>query len=184
MQNIDWDESRSEGEVEAGIIRQLSDADKLHNPIKQLCISSKFASGGNNMAQLGELQSDQKEEEAKLEENLENRDSAKEGLEGQLQSAIGENKSLINQLEASKETIESVHMEGNSLKESKCLVEDQIVNHKLSYEDLDRQLAMAKVEVNEAHQQFSPLEAELENKSSCCDELEATCLDLQLQLER
>ncbi|KAK3416244.1 hypothetical protein EUGRSUZ_H01691 [Eucalyptus grandis] len=183
MQNIDWDESRSEGEVEAGIICQLSDADKLHNPIKQLCISSKFASGGDNMAQLGELQSDQKEEETKLEENLENRDYAKEGLEGQLQSAIGENKSLINQLEASKETIESVHMEVNGLKESKGLVEDQIVNHKLSYEDLDRQLAMAKVEVNEAHQQFSPLEVELENKSSCCDELEATCLDLQLQLE-
>lgn len=183
MQNIDWDESRSEGEVEAGIIRQLSDADKLHNPIKQLCISSKFASGSNNMAQLGELQFDQKEEETKLGENLENRDSAKEGLEGHLQSAIGENKSLINQLEASKETIESLHMEVNSLEESKGLVEDQIVNHKLSYEDLDRQLAVAKVEVNEAHQQFPSLEVELENKSSCCDELEATCLDLQLQLE-
>ncbi|KAF7851800.1 hypothetical protein BT93_L2653 [Corymbia citriodora subsp. variegata] len=183
MQNIDWDESRSEGEVEAGIIHQLSDADKLHNPIKQLCISSKFLSCNNNMAQLGELQSDQKEEKTKLEEIVENRETAKEGLEVQLQSATGENESLINQLEASKETIESMHMEVNSLKESKGLVKDQIVNHKLSYEDLDGQFAEAKIEPKEARQQFSSLEVELENKGSCCDELEATCLDLQLQLE-
>ncbi|XP_056171318.1 filament-like plant protein 7 isoform X1 [Syzygium oleosum] len=183
MQNIDWDESRSEDEVGAGIMHQLSDADKLHNPIKQLCIPSNSVSGNDNMAQLGEFQSDQKEEKTTLEENLEKLVSAKESVEGQLQSAVGENESLINQLEASKETIESLHMELNSLKESKGLVEDQIVNRKLSYEDLDRRLAVAKVELNEARQQFSSLEVELENKSSCCDELEATCLDLQLQLQ-
>ncbi|XP_048128128.1 filament-like plant protein 7 isoform X2 [Rhodamnia argentea] len=180
MQNIDWDESRSEGEVEAGIIHKLSDADNLHIPIKQLCISTNSVGDNINISQLGELQSD---EHKKLEKNLEKMESAKEGLEGQLQSAIGENGSLIDQLEASKETIESLHMELNSLKESNGLAEDQIVNHKLSYEDLDRQLAVAKVELNEARQQFSSLEVELENKSSCCDELEATCLDLQLQLE-
>ncbi|KAI3409333.1 uncharacterized protein J3R85_019462 [Psidium guajava] len=180
MQNTDWDESRSEGEVEAGTIHQLSDADKLHIPIKQLCISTSSVGGNINMSHLGELQSD---EPKKLEENLEKIESAKEGLEGPLQSAIGENGSLIDQLEASKETIESLHMELNSLKESKGLAEDQIVSHKLSYEDLDRQLAVAKVELNEARQQFSSLEVELENKNGCCDELQATCLDLQLQLE-
>ena len=38
--------------------------------------------------------------------------------------------------------------------------------------------------LNEVLQNFSSLEVELDDKNNCCEELEATCLELQLQLER
>ncbi|XP_021887308.1 filament-like plant protein 7 [Carica papaya] len=64
-----------------------------------------------------------------------------------------------------------------------CLKQDQIENQKFINEELDTQLSVAKVKLNEVFQRFSSLEVELEYKNHCCEELEATCLELQLQLE-
>jgi hypothetical protein len=66
----------------------------------------------------------------------------------------------------------------------KARFESQNENHKLTKEDVDTQLTVARAELNEAHQKLSSMEMELENKRSCCEELEATCLELQLQLQR
>ncbi|XP_074562099.1 uncharacterized protein LOC141818510 [Curcuma longa] len=54
---------------------------------------------------------------------------------------------------------------------------------KLINEDLGTQLSIAKIELKEAYQKFSSLEVELEEKSNCYEELEAACLELQLQIE-
>ncbi|KAE8667448.1 Detected protein of unknown function [Hibiscus syriacus] len=62
------------------------------------------------------------------------------------------------------------------LKESNEMMEDEVENQ--------TQLTVAKAKVNEIFQKCSSLEVELEYKNNCCEELEATCLVLQLQLER
>ncbi|KAJ6777210.1 FILAMENT-LIKE PROTEIN (DUF869) [Salix koriyanagi] len=46
-------------------------------------------------------------------------------------------------------------------------------------EDLDTQLTVTKAKLNEVFQKLSSLEVELEDRSNCCEELEATCLELQ-----
>ncbi|KAJ8490993.1 hypothetical protein OPV22_012714 [Ensete ventricosum] len=88
-----------------------------------------------------------------------------------------------DQLQESEEKISNLRLELAALKESKGKIENQIINQKLINEDLGTQLTVAKSELNEAHQNFSSLEVELEEKSNCYEELEAACLELQLRLE-
>ncbi|XP_024960146.1 filament-like plant protein 4 [Cynara cardunculus var. scolymus] len=78
--------------------------------------------------------------------------------------------------------VSSLKTELESLKESKAMIEDQLENQKLINEDLDHQLSVAKVQINEGGQKISALKVELEDRCHCCEELEATCLELQLQL--
>ncbi|KVI01942.1 Protein of unknown function DUF869, plant [Cynara cardunculus var. scolymus] len=80
--------------------------------------------------------------------------------------------------------VSSLKTELESLKESKAMIEDQLENQKLINEDLDHQLSVAKVQINEGGQKISALKVELEDRCHCCEELEATCLELQLQLAR
>uniref|UniRef100_A0A5B7B2N5 Filament-like plant protein 7 n=1 Tax=Davidia involucrata TaxID=16924 RepID=A0A5B7B2N5_DAVIN len=182
--HFDWDESRSEGEVEGGMISQLSEADKLRLPKEQLSyLPIVSASNGHNIFFQTELQPNVREDSKRFKDGLVNMENAKKDLEGRLQSEIDKSESLMTQLRESEKTIESLQTEVETLKKAKRMIEDQIENHKLVNEDLDAQLAVARVELNEARQMFSSLETELENKSNSCAELEATCLDLQLQLE-
>ncbi|KAI7740684.1 hypothetical protein M8C21_024859 [Ambrosia artemisiifolia] len=76
----------------------------------------------------------------------------------------------------------SLKTELEDLKKSKSMIEDQLENQKLINEELDHKLSVATVQINEANQNISALKVELEDRSHCCEELEATCLDLQLQL--
>ncbi|KAI4326079.1 hypothetical protein MLD38_031428 [Melastoma candidum] len=174
----DWDDSRCEIIAEVGITHQVSDPDKLDTSAEKC--SSKAT---NNVVHLKELHCDMLEENKKLKDDLLSIGSAKQILEVQLQSVIGEKEALTQQIETSKQTIDSLYSELNTLKEPTVFSADHIENHKLIPHDLDRQLAEAKIELNEVRQKFASLEVELDNKHSCCEELEAVCLDLQLQLE-
>ncbi|XP_057500204.1 filament-like plant protein 7 [Actinidia eriantha] len=160
---FDWDETRSENEVE-----QLS-----HLPI---------VSDWNNH-KIEEAQPNVREESKKLKDELANVESAKKDLEGRLQSEIDKSESLMIRLQESDKTIKSLKRELETVKEWKGMIENEIQNNKMVNEDLDTQLKVARVELNEVRQRFSSLETELENKIYCCEKLEATCLDLQLQLE-
>lgn len=110
------------------------------------------------------------EENRKLQDELRNTESAKKNLEVKLQEAQNSIKVLQSELETQKESNE--------------IVEDQIEKQKLINEDLDTQLTISQAKLNDIFQKFSSLEVELEDKKSSCEELEATCLELQLQLER
>ncbi|GAA0166395.1 hypothetical protein LIER_21554 [Lithospermum erythrorhizon] len=70
-----------------------------------------------------------------------------------------------------------------TLRESKRMAEDQIENLKSINEDLDTQLTVSNANVNEVLQKLSSFEVELEDKNHRCEELEGTCLELQLLLE-
>ncbi|XP_043708739.1 filament-like plant protein 7 isoform X2 [Telopea speciosissima] len=183
--HFDWDESRSEGEVEMGMNSLLPEGEKVHASRERLSCFPLTASPNvqSNLAHVKEFKSILGEENGRLMDELTNVKSAKEDLEGRLQSATQNSESLIMQLQKSEQHIANLQTELEKLKESKGIIEDQIENHKLLNEDLDTKLTVARVELNGARRKFSSLEAELEDKSNCCEELEATCLELQLQLE-
>lgn len=122
---------------------------------------------------LGNLQ----EENRRLKDELKN-------MEALLESANRKSKDLMAQLHESEQNIGNLASEVKMLKESKEVTEDQIENQKSINEDLDTQLTVAKVKLSEVFQKLSSLEVELEYKNNCCEELEATCFELQLQLER
>ncbi|KAI3755407.1 hypothetical protein L1987_55205 [Smallanthus sonchifolius] len=82
----------------------------------------------------------------------------------------------------SPDTETSLKTELEDLKRSKSMIEDQLENQKLVNEELDHKISVSQVQINEANQSISALKVELEDRSHCCEELEATCLDLQLQL--
>lgn len=184
--HYDWDESHSESEVEVGTPSQLSESDKLQ------ALKEKLSRLPCNDFQMEDTQRNPRVENGKLEVELPNMESAKQDFEGRLQSECGKTESSMIQLQESEEIKKGLQRDLETLKESKGMIENQIDHHKLATEidhhnlvnaDLATKLKVARAELNEAHPRFLSLETEVENKSVCCEELEATCVDLQLQLE-
>ncbi|CDO97196.1 unnamed protein product [Coffea canephora] len=109
--------------------------------------------------------------------------SLQKDLELNLQSARDKSEALTSDVEQSQQSIKGLETELETLSESKRMMEEQFENQKLINEELDTHLTVAKARLNDVSQKLSSLEVELEDKSHCCEELEATCLELQLQLE-
>ncbi|KAI4327429.1 hypothetical protein L6164_019892 [Bauhinia variegata] len=178
---FDWDETRSEGEAEIGITSHFADNDKLLLPVEQLpCLPSLATSGGDDL-QIKELHHDEREELKNIKDKLVCAESEKEALEGRLQSAAERVESLTNQLQESEKIIASLRLELQTSKESIRMIQNQIQNHNMNHENLDAQLTEA--DLKEVHRKVVALEVEMENKNIYCEELEAKCLELQLQLE-
>lgn len=95
-----------------------------------------------------------------------------------------QNEALLHKLAQSRQGIASLESEMEKLKEAKRLSEDELENVKAMNEELDTQFNVTKAELNRLTQKLSSAEIELDGKSQCCDELEGTCLELQLQLQR
>ncbi|XP_045813405.1 filament-like plant protein 7 isoform X2 [Trifolium pratense] len=119
----------------------------------------------------------------KLKEDLTKTKSAKEDLEVKLLSVTDESQNLTKQCHEAQNSIKGLESEIETLKESKAMVEEQVEKQMMINEDLDTQLTIAQAKLNSIFQKFSSLEFELEDKKNSCEELEATCLELQLQLE-
>ena len=173
-----WGASQSESEPEVG-------AEGGHESKRQsygwpLCAYLNDQS----FFEMEKVQSNLQEENRGLKDELRKVESAKKDLEAKLQSATDNSQALMKQLEESEQSIGSLRTELETLKDSKGLIEDQIENQKLINEELHTQLTVAKAKLNEVLQKFSALEVEFEDKSNSCQDLEATCLELQLQLER
>ncbi|CAI0406145.1 unnamed protein product, partial [Linum tenue] len=127
--------------------------------------------------------SNEKDEGKKFNSGLADMISAKEALEERLKSATEKSESLTLQVQESEKTSASLQSELDNVGGSRGSIENQIEAHRVVKEDLDTQLVMAKAELSEARRKLSSLEVELDNRNSCCEDLEATCVDLQLQLE-
>ncbi|KDP31967.1 hypothetical protein JCGZ_12428 [Jatropha curcas] len=185
QKHLDWDETQSESEVEVGMISQFPEVHKLGLPQEQFSFLPKAAASNehNNCSEKDEFRSNIRDENKRLKDELISVESIKKELEARLQLATDQSESLMNKLQESEETIASLQKELETLKMSKESIENRSENHRLMKEDLDTQLTAAKAELNEACHKFASLEVELENKNGCCEELEATCLELQLQLE-
>ncbi|VVA18213.1 PREDICTED: filament plant [Prunus dulcis] len=153
-----WQEDQGdiavEGAIGESIIGHTSEEQSLCLPL--------VASSNDQDVSLNKVQDKLQEENGRLKDEL---------------------KSMEAQLKESQQIVESLQSELESLKQSEGIMEDQIENQKSVNEDLDTQLNVTKAKLNEVFQKFSSLEAELEHKHSCCEDLEATCLELQLQLQ-
>ncbi|KAB2635877.1 filament-like plant protein 7 [Pyrus ussuriensis x Pyrus communis] len=160
-----WPEDRRDNGVKGGSAEQL------------LCLPLVASSNETNVPlQLNMVQDKLQQENSRLKDELKN-------MEASLQSATEKNEALVIQLQESQQRIESLMTEVESLKESEGVMVDQIENQKSINEDLDTQLTVAKAKLKQVFQKFSSLEVELEDKHNCCEDLEATCLELQLQLQ-
>ncbi|GMH14799.1 hypothetical protein Nepgr_016640 [Nepenthes gracilis] len=124
-----------------------------------------------------------KEEIGMLKVELKNTESVIKDLEHRLQSSIEDGNSWTKQLRKLEKTTASLQGELEGSKNSKDIIEDQIENMKLTNEDLNLQLSLTRIELNESRQNLLSQEAELDNKRNLCEELQARCLELQLQLE-
>lgn len=179
--HFDWDEARSESEAEVGMVYQFTEADGLHLPRGQSSYLPTFAvANGHYFSHKKELPSNESEPGSEF-INVEAGNKVRQEC---LVSAIDKSNSLMSQLQESQKIVSNSQNELDILKKSKEVIEDQVKLQKMINEDLDTQLKVARVDLNEACQKLSSLEVELEDKSNCCEELEATCLELQLQLER
>ncbi|KAM1790789.1 hypothetical protein FF1_034733 [Malus domestica] len=160
-----WPEDRRDNGVKGASAEQL------------LCLPLVASSKETNVPlQLNMVQDKLQEENSRLKDELKN-------MEASLQSATEKNEALVIQLQESQQRIEILKTEVESLKESEGVMVDQIENQKSINEDLDTQLTVAKAKLKQVFQKFSSLEVELEDKHNCCEDLEATCLELQLQLQ-
>lgn len=179
-------ESQRDSEVGVEVDFRLMDSNAICSfKEKPPCFPS--AASFNEQNSLFQIKSgwcDLQEEIRRLKDKLKNMESGKEEMEIKLQRATDKNETLMMQLQKSEQSMKSLLLELESMRESKGMIEDQMENQKLINEDLDTQLTVAKAKLNEVLQKFTSLEVELEEKSNCCEELEATCLELQLQLER
>ncbi|KAM6558196.1 hypothetical protein CsatA_027435 [Cannabis sativa] len=142
-----------------------------------------FGEGQQALIKVDNIPSTLQEENNKLRNELENIISVKNEMEVMLHSAKEKSEALMKQLQESQQRVGSLEAELETMKETKGSIEDEIENEKLISEDLDTQLSVAKAKLNQVYQKVSSLEVELEDKRNCCEELEATCLELQLQLE-
>ena len=151
---------------ESSIVDSLNETSRADTPVKE-------TNKQHYQSNLTDLQ----EENDRLKNELNN-------MEARLHSATDKSEALMMKLRESEQSVERLQAEVKILKESKGMIEDQIENQKSINEDLDTQLTVTKAKLNEAFHKFSSLEVEFEDKSNCCEELEVTCLELQLQLER
>ncbi|CAE5967836.1 unnamed protein product [Arabidopsis arenosa] len=94
-----------------------------------------------------------------------------------------EKQELRNKLEESEEKIRNLEAEIKTLRESKETVEAEMETEKSMKGDLDTNLNITRAKLNETQKKLSSLEVELDYRKSCCEELEGTCIELQLQLE-
>ncbi|XP_014509142.1 filament-like plant protein 7 [Vigna radiata var. radiata] len=177
---FDWDETRSEGEIENELTIHLAEKEKLQLPRENLSSLPQITTSCGHDLQNGEIYYNEKEF-TDIKDKLISAESQKEVLEGKLQSATDRIESLVNQIQESEKTIDSLRLEIQSFKESNGQLENEIKNQKLINSNLDAQHTEA--ELKAARNKIFSLELELENKNSNCEELEAKCLELQLQLE-
>ncbi|KAL8168278.1 hypothetical protein V2J09_009777 [Rumex salicifolius] len=102
-----------------------------------------------------QIQSDLKEEIRKLKQEMTELESTKKEVEEKLTAMVDEQKPLMAQLQ----------------------------NQKQENEELSTQLSATTAKLEDAQKNLSSLEGELEKKTKHCEEMEATCLELQIQLD-
>ncbi|KAI7738233.1 hypothetical protein M8C21_009764 [Ambrosia artemisiifolia] len=168
---FEWDETRSESEVEGGT--HLLEADKSTFSKDQLP-GWPMASSGNIRNKIFQLEPNVREEIRKLKDDMAKLESANKDLEGKLESESAKCASLVTQLQESK----------GVLKDQKETVEDQtevdvtvkdIANHPIEIVD----------ECNEAHQETKSVEEQKsmkDDKKSCDSDHDETSLSSAQEL--
>ncbi|XP_021714336.1 filament-like plant protein 7 [Chenopodium quinoa] len=134
-------------------------------------VSVQFSEAGNK----SESSCDMSAEDRKVQDAPRDINSVKHALDY---------KSLRNVLQDSESTVASLRSEIEALKHSKEMIEEQFEIYKMGNEDLNLKLVAVNSRMDEAHKKIASLQEETKNKEKHCEELEAKCHNLQVQLER
>ncbi|PWA97218.1 hypothetical protein CTI12_AA032040 [Artemisia annua] len=159
---FDWDETRSESEVEGGTNGRLSEADKLDFPKDQ----SPGWPMANIRNKIFHLEPNAREELRKLKDDVANLESANKDLEVKLQSESVKCASLLIQLQESEKGM----ME--ALNEQKENLKDQTEEEDIVEKDIDKHPIETINESNDAHQEpisIKEQESMAENDLKSCD---------------
>nr|XP_016508404.1 PREDICTED: LOW QUALITY PROTEIN: filament-like plant protein 7 [Nicotiana tabacum] len=182
--HFDWDDSRSEIEMETGGINPIFEFDKLQTGRGNSLYSPDFSSLSRMSALPEEKILPSVDDESQLSKDEFPEDGlTKADLDEKLQAETVKSDSLMVQLQESEKAIKSLQKEVEHLRQSKKMTEDQIEKEKMGKEDFEMQLKAAKLELNEACQKACCLEKELEDKNNSYKKLDSTCHMLQLQQE-
>lgn len=180
--NFDWDDTRSESEIESGTMNQISNSCQFHSEREGLPALPLVSGGDNHSVLVDELQSTSKEDDIKLEEEFSGAELVKKDMEIRQLSEVSKSESLMIQVQELEKTVRSLQEEVVVLNQSNISAENQIEKQKMANEELEKQLTAAKCELDEACEKFLSLEEELEDKTSSLEKLKVTCDDLELQL--
>ncbi|KAG6511288.1 hypothetical protein ZIOFF_029347 [Zingiber officinale] len=163
-------------------IRKHMVADELgsEHVLKSVSVSNAL----HILFRMEDMESKLKDENVRLNSEIVSIKSKREDLEDMLKTSGANNEALKAQLQESEASISNLQKEIENFKEAKEQIEEQIANQISINEDLATQLTLARAELNQALQKFTSLEIQLAQRSNCCEELEETCLELQLELER
>ncbi|KAJ9540752.1 hypothetical protein OSB04_027258 [Centaurea solstitialis] len=156
--HFEWDETRSENEVEGGTVNHLTEANKLNFPKDQLPGWPMAASWNtrNKTSHLEEIRPNVSEEVRKLKDDLAHMESANKDLEG-IGEAVGSQQTAVE-----------------TLKEQKGTLKDQTVVD-IMLKDLEKHPIKVIDECDEAHQENTSIK-EQENNTSSNEQLDATHL--------
>lgn len=141
---FEWDETRSEGEVEGGT--HLSESDKLTFPKDQLP-GWPMASSWNIRNKIFHMEPNVSEEVTKLKDGSANLEPPSKDLESNLQSESSKDASSIIQLQEPKTVLE----------EQNETIEDQ-TKVVIMVKDAEKHPIKTAVECNETHQENKPIE--------------------------
>ncbi|XP_074579624.1 filament-like plant protein 7 isoform X2 [Curcuma longa] len=163
-------------------IRKHIVADELgsEHALKSVSVSNAL----HILFRMEDMESKLKHENVRLNSEIVSIESKRKDLEDMLKASGTKNEALKAQLQESEASISNLQKEIEKIKKAKEQIEEQIANQIGINEDLATQLTLARAELNEALRKFSSLEIQLAHRSNCCEELEETCLELQLELER
>ncbi|KAI3452001.1 hypothetical protein Pfo_008666 [Paulownia fortunei] len=181
----DCDESRSESEVDTGSANLSAESNRVNIQREDMPYLSMVSplNGHNISHHMKALQPNTEEEAKRLNIKPANKESSIINLEGRLESQIVKVESFRIRLQDSKDIIEDLQSEMETMKQSKGNTGNQIEKQKMMKEDLESQIMETNLEWRKPCQKISHLENDLENNNKSLQRLEEKCNDLKIQLK-
>ncbi|KAK4416177.1 Filament-like plant protein 7 [Sesamum alatum] len=181
--HLDWDESRSESEVDSGSANHSTESSQPHIEREDISYPPMVSplNGRNSSRQMEELRPKPKGEDKRLNVKEGKEEPLVTDLEGRLPSEIANGESFRIQLKDSKDIIENLPTEMETMGQSKGKTGDEIEKQKMK-DDLETQLVETNLESGPSRQKISPPDSDLENNDTSCRRMEETCNGLKTQL--
>ncbi|XP_075498631.1 filament-like plant protein 7 isoform X1 [Primulina tabacum] len=171
--HLDWDESRSESEMDNGSANNLTESNQLHTKREEMPYHHVVypLSRHDGSCQTEALKQNTNEESERLNIESSNKQSSLVGMGGMPQS---DTVNFRIELQEPKVIVENLRSEVVTVEQSK---------EKIVKEDLETQLMEPSLEEGKSHQNTSHLEREVENNKQYRRTPEETCHDIKMQLQ-
>ncbi|KAL0377691.1 UNVERIFIED_CONTAM: Filament-like plant protein 7 [Sesamum radiatum] len=181
--HLDWNESKSESEVDSASANHSTESSQPHIEREDISYPPMVSplNGRNSSSQMEELQHKPKGEAKRLNGEGKN-EWLLTDLEGRLPSEIANGESFRIQLEDSKDIIDNLPADMETMGQSKGKTGDEIEKQKMTKDDLETQLGETNPESDLSCQKISPPDSDLETNDTSSKKMEETRNGLTTQL--